>query len=40
VINRILREPLKLKLKNVIGGGDQEWAVIELEANGIAKNGT
>lgn len=40
VINKILREPLKLELKNVIGGGDQEWAVIELEANGVAKNGT
>lgn len=23
-----------------LGGGDQEWAVLELEANGVCKNGT
>ena len=39
VINRILNENLKLKVVNVIGGGDQEWAVVELEADGVCKNG-
>jgi hypothetical protein len=30
---------LKLKVINVVGGGEEEWGVIELEANGTAKNG-
>ena len=38
VVNKILSEPLKLKVVNVIGGGD-EWATIELEANATCKNG-
>ncbi|KAI7498870.1 hypothetical protein KC357_g22 [Hortaea werneckii] len=42
-INRILREPLALKVVNVVGGGgssrDQDWAVVELEANAVCKNG-
>ena len=39
VINKILKEPLKLQVKNVIGGGEQDWAVLELAANGVCKNG-
>ena len=39
MINKRLSEPLKLKVINVVGGGEQEWAVIELEANGVANNG-
>ncbi|KAK4634809.1 hypothetical protein CLAFUW4_00921 [Fulvia fulva] len=38
VVNKILSEPLKLKVINVIGGGD-EWATVELEANATCKNG-
>ncbi|RMZ26861.1 hypothetical protein D0859_09068 [Hortaea werneckii] len=39
-INQILREPLALKVVNVVGGGrDQEWALVELEANAVCKNG-
>ncbi|KAM3418320.1 hypothetical protein BST61_g4319 [Cercospora zeina] len=39
VINNVLKEPLKLELVNVIGGGDQEWATVELRANSVCKNG-
>ncbi|KAK1053574.1 hypothetical protein LTR74_016255 [Friedmanniomyces endolithicus] len=40
VINERLQQPLHLKVVNVVGGGaDQEWATVELEANGICKNG-
>ena len=39
VINRVLRDPLKLKVINVIGGGDEEWAVVELKADAVCKNG-
>ncbi len=39
VANKFLSESLKLKVVNVIGGGDQEWAVLELEANATCKNG-
>ncbi|KAK3716368.1 hypothetical protein LTR37_006518 [Vermiconidia calcicola] len=38
-INAVLKEPLSLRVKNVVGGGDQAWAVLELEANGVCKNG-
>ncbi|KAI6865124.1 hypothetical protein KC338_g5185 [Hortaea werneckii] len=39
-VNRILREPLALKVVNVVGGGrDQDWALVELEANAVCKNG-
>lgn len=38
-INAILDSPLKLKVVNVVGGGDQPWAVLELEADGTCKNG-
>jgi len=35
-----MKEPgLKLKVRNVIGGGDQEWAVVELVAEAVCKNG-
>jgi len=30
---------LKLKVVNVMGGGDEAWAVVELEANAVCKNG-
>jgi len=40
VINAVLKEPLKLSVLNVVGGGDQAWAVVELEAkSGVCKNG-
>lgn len=39
VVNGFLAEPLKQSVVNVIGGGDQEWAVVELEANATCKNG-
>lgn len=36
----MLKEPLKLSVLNVVGGGDQAWAVVELEAKGgVCKNG-
>jgi len=38
-INKVLREPLQLKVRNIAGGGDQAWAVVELEANAVCKNG-
>ncbi len=41
VINERLQHPLQLKIVNVVGGGaDQEWATVELEANGVCNNGT
>ncbi|EMD00717.1 hypothetical protein BAUCODRAFT_20765 [Baudoinia panamericana UAMH 10762] len=40
VINKVLREPLRMKVINAISGGDQsDWAVVELEANSVCKNG-
>ena len=39
VVNSFLAEPLKQSVVNVVGGGDQEWAVVELEANAKCKNG-
>ncbi|GAB7350927.1 hypothetical protein MBLNU459_g1437t2 [Dothideomycetes sp. NU459] len=38
-INAVLREPLQLQVRNIVGGGTEEWAVVELFANGICKNG-
>ncbi len=35
----MLSSPLQLKVVNVVGGGDQPWAVLELEANATCKNG-
>ena len=40
MINAVLKEPLKLSVLNVVGGGEQAWAVVELEAKGgVLKNG-
>lgn len=38
-INAVLREPLKLQVRNVVGGGDQEWACVELFADAVCKDG-
>ncbi|KAI7365268.1 hypothetical protein KC354_g5008 [Hortaea werneckii] len=39
-VNRILRDPLSLQVINVVGGGgDQEWALVELKADAVCKNG-
>lgn len=38
-IQKVLKEPIALKPTNVVGGGDQEWAAVELEANAVCKNG-
>lgn len=39
-VNRVLREPLALKVVNVVGGGrDQDWALVELKADAVCKNG-
>ncbi|KAF7196415.1 hypothetical protein HII31_02143 [Pseudocercospora fuligena] len=39
VVQKTLKDQIQLELVNVIGGGDEEWAVIELEANAVCKNG-
>lgn len=39
VISGILKEHLTQTVVNVVGGGDQEWVLVELEANGVCKNG-
>ncbi|SMR42918.1 unnamed protein product [Zymoseptoria tritici ST99CH_1A5] len=39
VINDVLSAPLQLKVVNVVGGGDEDWALLELEANAVCKNG-
>ena len=37
---KIMKDPgLKLRVRNVIGGGDQEWATVELVANAECLNG-
>ncbi|RMY01104.1 hypothetical protein D0868_08656 [Hortaea werneckii] len=39
-VNRILRDPLALQVINVVGGGgDQDWALVELKADAVCKNG-
>lgn len=38
-MNKVLQAPLQLKVVNVAGGGEQDWAVVELEANAVCKNG-
>ncbi|RMX89956.1 hypothetical protein D0867_15378 [Hortaea werneckii] len=39
-VNQILRDPLSLQVINVVGGGrDQEWALVELKADAVCKNG-
>lgn len=39
VVNAVLKEPLALEVVNVFGGGDQEWATVELKADSICLNG-
>ncbi|KAH9835084.1 Tubulin gamma chain [Teratosphaeria destructans] len=39
VIQRVLEKPLRLSVRNVIGGRPQSWAVLELEAHSRCKNG-
>ncbi len=37
---KIMKEPgIKLMVRNVIGGGEQAWAVVELVAKAECKNG-
>ncbi|CAK4031573.1 Hypothetical predicted protein [Lecanosticta acicola] len=38
-VQTALDGPLALKPTNVCGGGEQEWAAVELEANATCKNG-
>ncbi|KAF2158858.1 hypothetical protein M409DRAFT_30644 [Zasmidium cellare ATCC 36951] len=39
--NEALASPLKFKLVHVIGGGDQAWAAVEMEAlDAVSKTGT
>ncbi|KAI9800039.1 MAG: hypothetical protein M1833_003568 [Piccolia ochrophora] len=40
-LGKVMKEddPIKLTVRNVIGGDDEEWAVVELIAKGTAKNG-
>lgn len=38
-INKVLERPLQLQVRNVCGGGDQDWACVELMAESVAKNG-
>ena len=39
VVKGFLAEPLKQKLTNIVGGENEPWAVIELEADAKCKNG-
>jgi hypothetical protein len=36
----IVREPLRLVLENVVGGGHEDRALVELRAIAVCKNGT
>ena len=38
-INRVLDQPLQFRVRNVCGGGEQDWACVELMADSVAKNG-
>ncbi|KAF2770836.1 hypothetical protein EJ03DRAFT_326170 [Teratosphaeria nubilosa] len=38
-IQKVLDEPLRLSVRNVIGGRPQNWAVLELEAHSECLNG-
>lgn len=35
----MLDRPLQFRIRNVCGGGDQDWACVELMADSVAKNG-
>ena len=37
--NRLLKEPLAFYIDNVVGGGDQDQAVVEMHAYSTCKNG-
>lgn len=39
MVQSTLKEHLTQTVVNVVGGGDQEWALVELEANAVCKNG-
>jgi ketosteroid isomerase-like protein len=39
ILQPILAKPLVLNIKNVIGGGEQEWAAVEMTADSVCKNG-
>jgi hypothetical protein len=39
VAQAFLAKPLEFKIINACGGGDQDWACIELEADAVCKNG-
>ncbi len=34
-----MKNPVQLKVRSVIGGGDEEWAVVELIFDSTCKNG-
>ncbi|GIZ37949.1 hypothetical protein CKM354_000137700 [Cercospora kikuchii] len=39
-LGKIMKEPgIRLKPRNVIGGGEQEWCTVELVVNGVCENG-
>ncbi len=38
-LGAIMKNPIQLEVRNVIGGGDEEWAVVELIATSTCKNG-
>ena len=37
--SRVLKEPLRMKTVNVVGGGDDAQAVVEMKADSVCKNG-
>ncbi|KAI9879772.1 MAG: hypothetical protein M1830_007214 [Pleopsidium flavum] len=38
-LGAIMEKPLQMEVRNVVGGGDEEWAVVELIATSTCKNG-
>lgn len=38
-LSGIMKAPVQLEVRSVIGGGDEEWAVVELIADSTCKNG-
>lgn len=38
-LSGIMKEPVQLEVRSVIGGGEEEWAVVELIADSTCKNG-
>ena len=39
LLNPILTKPITMNVRNIVGGGDQPWAVAELTADSVCKNG-